>query len=106
MPTKVIYPPEKSWRDIEDAVVVAGLAAAPVIGGPAATLFDKLVTSPFEKRTQEWREEVSSTLNRIINEKDTSLEDLMENDEFLSFITRATIVAVRTHHSEKLKFPR
>lgn len=66
-----------------------------------AELFDALVTPPLEKRRDTWREQVAEDLRRLETEAGISLEELQNNEAFISLLVQATVVAIRNHHNEK-----
>ena len=50
--------PNKSIGDTAHAIAKAGISAIPVIGGPAAELFQYVVQPPLEKRREKWMRQV------------------------------------------------
>jgi hypothetical protein len=96
-----LTPPEQSSGDIARRIAKAGLSAVPVAGGPLVELFDALVVPPIEKRREVWRKEVTAALRRLETERGLSLEDLPNNEAFVSLLIQATVVAIRNHHNDK-----
>ncbi len=94
--------PKRSPGDVAHAVVKAVVAAAPVIGGPGAELFQLLIQPPLERRRDEWMNSVAEELRKL-QENGLRLENLKENDEFISAVLHASQVALRTHQKEKLE---
>ncbi|MCG5529073.1 MULTISPECIES: hypothetical protein [Halorhodospira] len=93
-------PPEKSGRDVAHSVAKAGLSAIPVVGGAAAELFQNIVQPPLERRRAEWMAGLGERLQQL-EEAGLDLEDLKENDEFISAAMYASQLALRTHSEEK-----
>ena len=94
--------PEKTKGDAAHAIVKAGLSAIPVIGGPLAELFQNVILPPLDKRRAEWMQKVGQKLLEL-EESGLKLEDLRENEEFISAVMHATQIALRTHQNEKLR---
>ncbi len=97
-----LQPPKKTKGDAAHAIVKAGLSAVPVIGGPAAELFQNIIQPPLEKRRVEWMQEVGEKL-RELEESGLNIEELQENEEFISAVMHASQIALRTHQNEKLQ---
>lgn len=95
-------PPKKTKGDAAYAIAKAGLSAVPVIGGPAAELFQNVIQPPLEKRRVEWMQEVGEKL-RELEENGLNIEELQENEEFVSAVMHASQIALRTHQNEKLQ---
>ena len=94
--------PEIGKADVAIEVVKAAISAAPVIGGPAAELFTLVISPPLEKRKVKWMEEVAEGLNVL--EKTVqgfSIENLKDNEQFVSAVLNATQTAIRNHQDEK-----
>jgi len=94
--------PKKTKGDAAHAIAKAGLSAIPVIGGPAAELFQNVIQPPLEKRRIEWMQQVGEKL-RELEENGLKMEDLKENEEFISAVMHASQIALRTHQNEKLR---
>jgi hypothetical protein len=95
---------EPSAGDYAHAGVRAGLSLAPVLGGPLAEFFSMVVAPPLEKRRDAWLIEVVNRLKKVEREVEGfKIENLAQNEEFISTLLYATQVAMRTHHEEKLE---
>lgn len=101
MADKDLKVPEKTSGDTTHAITKAGLSAIPVVGGPAAELFHNVVQPPLEKRRIEWMAQVGEKLQEL-EKKGLNLEELQENDQFISSVMYASQHALRTHQAEKL----
>jgi hypothetical protein len=93
--------PKRSKGDVVHAVAKAGLSAIPVVGGPAAELFQNVIQPPLEKRRGEWMAQVGEKL-RELEAAGLKLEDLQKNEEFVSAVMHASQIALRTHQEAKL----
>lgn len=100
MATKKLEPPKQGKGDAAHALVKAGISAIPIIGGPGAELFQHVVQPPLEKRRVEWMDYVGEKLLEL-EQKGVDIEQLRENDEFVSAVLHASQLAVRTHRQEK-----
>jgi len=93
--------PKQSIGDVAHAIAKAGLSAIPVVGSPVAELLQLLIQPPIEKRRTEWMSQIGEAL-RDLEAKGLKLEDLQNNDQFVSAVMYASQLALRTHQSEKL----
>ena len=94
-------PPKAGKSDTAHAVAKAGLSAIPLVGGPAAELFNMIVVPPLERRRVEWMEEVAEALRSLEGQGRVNLEDLAQDKGFVSTVMQATQAALRTHVREK-----
>jgi len=101
MSNKDLIVPESSAGDKVHSLTKAGLSAIPILGGPAAELFQSIIQPPLEKRRLEWMDRVGKKLQSL-EQSGVNLENLKENDEFISAVMSASQIALRTHKEEKL----
>jgi hypothetical protein len=92
---KEIAPPKPTKLDAIIEGVKAGLS------GPGG-IVGAVLKSPLEKRRDAWMRQISEALLEL-NEKveEFSLQDLVENEKFISACLSATQAALRTHVIEK-----
>jgi hypothetical protein len=93
--------PKSSKGDVAHALVKAGLSTLPVVGGPAVELFQYLVQPPLERRRHEWMTQIGEKL-RELEAQGLKLEELQQNEQFISAVMQASTAALRTHKQEKL----
>lgn len=93
--------PKATKGDAAHALVKAGLSTLPVVGGPAVELFQFLVQPPLERRRNEWMQSVGEKLQEL-EAQGLNLEDLQQNEQFVSAVMQASTAALRTHKQEKL----
>jgi len=94
--------PKATSGDALHATVRAGLSAIPFAGGAAVELFQAVVQPPIEKRRQKWMSEVGDRLLEL-EAKGLKLEDLQNNEQFISVVMHASQAVIRTHQEAKLK---
>lgn len=94
--------PTTSVGDRGYAVVKAAVSSVPWIGGPLAELFQAVVTPPIDKRRQAWMEQIGEDMQKLQNEG-LKIEDLQDNQQFISAVMHASQIAIRTHQQEKLE---
>jgi hypothetical protein len=92
--------PELTDADWGLAAMTALISAIP-LGGHMANEFMRLVGSPIERRRNEWMETMAAIVRRLEAESLT-IESLQENDQFISAVLQASVIAQRTHLKEKL----
>ena len=94
--------PKRNAKDIAHAVVKSGLSTIPVLGGPASELFTQVITPSLAKRRDEWLESVAKKLKDLEDKTENfKMEDLQENESFISTIMQASRVAMANHHKAK-----
>lgn len=103
MPT----PPRKSdARELVEATTAGAIGSVPVVGGVAAGLFTFLVTFGYNRRLQEWMDEISADVQHLLDEQGLTMEDLAEDEAFLDAVIDATRVATATSRREKWEWLR
>ena len=96
--------PEPDKWDKSHAAVKAGLAIIPGIGGTAAELFSMVIAPPLEKRRNQWLDDIAERLKSLERAVDGfRVEDLSQNETFITVVMHATQVAIRNHQQEKLE---
>ncbi|MBN2181301.1 MAG: hypothetical protein JW715_05255 [Sedimentisphaerales bacterium] len=93
--------PKKSAGDYAHTIAKAGLSSVPVFGGPAVELFQNVIQPPLGKRLNEWMRQVGEKL-QFLEKQGQKLEDLQNNEVFISAVMHASQLALRTHKKEKL----
>lgn len=94
--------PKKSKGDAAHSIAKAGLSAIPVVGGPAAELFQNVIQPPLDKRRNEWMQLVGERI-QALEANGLKTEDLQNNEQFVSAVMYASQLALRTHESEKIE---
>lgn len=95
--------PEPEKWDKGHAAVKAGLAIIPDIGGMAAELFSMVIAPPLEKRRNQWLDDIAERLKSLEEVDGFRVEDLSQNETFITVVMHATQVAIRNHQQEKLE---
>lgn len=95
---------KNSVGDVLHAAVSAGLGSVPIVGSIASELFNLVLTSPVEKRKEDWLLRIYKTLQDVQEKvEDFNMENLAVNEQFISIMTRASQLAVVNHQKEKLE---
>lgn len=94
-------PPEADVSDRTRSLVKVVISAAPVIGGPAAELFEFVVPSSLDRRRQAWFERVADRL-RALEDRQVDLSGLADDEGFITVLIEASKAALGTHLEEKL----
>jgi hypothetical protein len=82
----------------------AGLSLIPIAGGAAAELFSLVLAPPLERRRDAWLEDLFERLKKIETQQaGFRIENLQNNEAFISLMPQATQTAMRTHQREKLE---
>lgn len=99
--TKTHDVPEATLGDRLHTFAKAGIASIPVVGAAASELFTVILTPSLEKRRVEWMNDVAERLKELEERGDLNLEDLQNNETFITTVMQASQAAVRDHQSEK-----
>jgi len=92
-----------SYGDYAHVGVKTGLSTIPLIGGPIAELFSAVIAPPLEKRRDVWLIELYRRLKDLeITMDGFKIENLKNNEQFISVLLFATNIAMRTHQQEKI----
>jgi len=102
MPDDKFAAPKRTKGDVAHAIAKAGLSVIPIVGGPAAELFQNVIQPPLERRRVEWMVLVGEKLQELEGEG-FKLEDLQANEEFVSIVMHASQIVLRTHLTAKLE---
>jgi len=94
--------PSESTGDHAHRVARATLASIPLAGGAAVELFNALFAPPIERRRDEWLSDLAERITKLEQDGRLTIEELRENEEFVSIIMQATQAAVREHQREKI----
>lgn len=96
--------PVKQRGDYVHAGTKATINLIPVVGGALSTLFETVISSPIDKRKEEWLISLAETIEDLCEKVDgLKPESLAKNEEFISICIHASNIALRTHQEEKLK---
>ena len=96
--------PRRGAGDIAHSTAKAGLSQIPFAGGAAAELFALVIAPPLEKRRDEWMASIADELQSLEEKVEGfKLEDLSENDVFITTVLHASQIALRNHQQEKLE---
>ena len=96
--------PEPEKRDKVHTAVKAVMALIPSIGGTAAELFSMVIAPPLEKRRNQWLDDIAERLKSLEEVVDGfRVEDLSQNETFITTMMHATQAAIRNHQQEKLE---
>jgi hypothetical protein len=96
-----LEPPKSSIEDALHHGTSVVLSAIPVLGGPAGELVRWFWVPSLERRHRKWMEQVATVLRELEQFRSGFIQELQSNDAFVSFVTQATVVALRNHHEEK-----
>lgn len=91
-------PPEPDSKDTAHLVARGILSLIPA----TAELFEYFVQPPLEQRRDKWMHDVAEGLRRLEDSEGINLEELRTNDEFISIMTQASVVAILDHRQEKI----
>lgn len=93
-----------SKGDYAYALTRAGISQIPIIGAPIAEVLPLIIAPPMEKRRTKWLESLGERL-KLLEEKVAGfrLDDLQNNETFITTAMHASQAAIRNHQEEKLE---
>jgi len=94
--------PEESRSDDAHRAARAALAAIPFAGGAAVELFNRLLAPPIQRRRDAWLNGLAARITKLEQDGRVKIEDLQQNNEFVSTVMQASQAAIRNHQREKL----
>lgn len=89
---------EGEGRDM--MVVKIALGFVPWVGGALSEVVGH-INNNLARRQEFWMVQVSEAINALQNRSDLSIDDLMKNEAFTSFLLQATPIALRNHQQAK-----
>lgn len=96
-------PPKPNKGDSAHLTARAAISSIPFVGGAALEFFNALVSPSLEKRRQRWMEEIADALRKLEAQKGVSLDQLRDNQQFVTIVMQASQAAIRNHQEEKLQ---
>jgi hypothetical protein len=94
---------KRTKGDVAHTLTKAGLSAIPFVGGPIAELMSLIWEPALSKRRDEWLKRLAEDLELLTIKIDGfKLEDLANNDAFITTTIQASQNAIRNHQKEKL----
>lgn len=95
--------PELDKGDVAHRAVKGLITAVPILGGLGAEFFDLIIAPPLEKRRDEWIESIALRLDELEKRENSFyIENLSQNQIFITIIMNATQSAIKNHQKEKL----
>lgn len=95
-----IESPDNPRDEAKSSAAKAAISIIPYVNGAILEAFKRF--DPVEKRQLRWRDEVTEAINRILNDFQRPIEDLAQDQAFVSSLMTATEIAVRNHQEEKI----
>ena len=99
--TKTHDVPTATFKDRLHTLAKAGISAIPLIGAPATELFSVIIAPPLETRRVTWMNDVAERLQELEERENLKLEDLKDNETFITTVMQASQAAIRNHQTEK-----
>jgi hypothetical protein len=94
--------PESETPDKVLGASRALLAAIPIIGSPLTEVLSMILAPPVSNRRDEWFRELADGLGQLEGKfEEFKLENLQNNERFISSVIQATQAAIATHHPDK-----
>ena len=98
--------PQKDSKDVCFSILKAAINAVPYVGGPATEVMSMFLSSPLEKRRENWLNKVANDLEKLlekVDEHEEIIKRIQSDDYFITTLSNATQIAILTHHEEKLE---
>ncbi len=99
--------PKGSSKDKVYSVFKGALGVIPSVGGVASETFGLILSPPITRRREKWMEAVVEKLNNLEKSLNSfKIENLKDDDEFVTFLIEVSQIAFKTHQDEKLTYLR
>lgn len=96
-------PNRKLTSELTELAGTAALGAVPLLGGPLGAGFAYAMSLPFNRRQQQWFEDIAQALTNVEEQlAGLTLEQLAADDGFVDTFIAATRAAASTNHQVKL----
>lgn len=98
--------PKSDIRDFAYAIIKGAISSIPfpLLPGIASEVLSLLIASPLSKRQAAWVDTIVQGLIELQEKVDEfRIEDLSDNENFVTIVLQATQLAVRNHQNEKLE---
>ena len=97
--------PKESSEDKIHSIVKGALGIIPVAGSVASETFGLILSQPITKRREQWMLAVVNELKKLEKAIDNfKIENLKNDEEFVTFLLEASNIAFKTHQDKKLKY--
>jgi hypothetical protein len=95
--------PSQTKGEVAQALVRTGLSFVPLAGAPLAELVGLVLQPALEHRREEWLQRLGSAVQEIRDRPGApTIEELSQNEVFVTVVLNATVAAMRTHQEGKL----
>jgi len=102
---KKLQVPKETKNDKIHSLIKGAIGSIPFAGGVVSETFGLIVAPPITKRREKWMELVVLELEKLKKSVEGfKVENLKNNDEFISFLIEASEIATKTHQDEKLNY--
>lgn len=98
-----LEPIKETNLDYAHRFVKGALGAVPFAGTFLGEVFSVILPPSIESRRDKWMKEVSIVLNDLMTKNDNFLNELKDNEDFISLLLEASQLALKTHREEKLQ---
>lgn len=95
-------PPKKTAKDRVYEAAQVGVALVPFIGGSAQAALDAVFGPPIDRRRQKWFEQLWELVTHLAQLRDVSVEELIEDENFVTSVIHATAIALGQHVEAKI----
>ncbi|WP_454844497.1 hypothetical protein [Priestia megaterium] len=89
-------------KEITYALLKGGLGSIPLAGGVASEVFGVIFSDPATKRRDSAMSDVIEKI-ALLEDEAFKVEELIENEEFVSVVIKAYNIAMQTHEEDKRK---
>jgi len=89
--------------DYVHSIVNAAISSAPLVGSAASEIFSMVIASPLEKRKEKWMLKIAESLEELQSKiEGFNVQDLCEDELFISVLNRVSQLALSNHQEEKI----
>lgn len=100
--TEGIDPKVESDGDKAHRVARSLIGMLPVLSAPALEILNAIIEPPIEKRKRQWMLEITEVVNDLQNKFNQDIENLVNNEQFISVLLHTSQIAIKNHQKEKI----
>jgi hypothetical protein len=97
------FPTEETAGDHVHRMARSAFSFLPVVGDTAVEILNYLIYPPLEKRRNTWFQNLGEKVIELESAGKVNLDELKQNEQFVSIVMQATQASIRTHDTEKLE---
>jgi hypothetical protein len=97
------FPIEENAGDHAHRIARSALSFLPLVGDTAVEILNYIISTPLEKRRNAWFQSLGEKVLKLERSGKVDVDELKQNELFVTIVMQATQAAIRSHEDEKLE---